>query len=187
MKNQLKNSVIALCIATTISLISCGNTDKKESRTDNVNAATKEVVENGQVAVADISFKNENGKTISLRSLKGKVVFINFWATWCGPCIHEMPSINNLKQLYKGNKTIEFLMVDVDNKMAKSSAFMLQNKYDLPVFVPTGNIPSEYLGNSIPTTVILDKSGDIIARIEGGRDYMSPEIITALNELIESN
>lgn len=75
-------------------------------------------------------------------------------------------------------------MVDVDNKIEKSTAFMKKNKYDLSVYVPAGNIPPNYLGSAIPTTVILDKSGDIIARIEGGRDYTSPEIIKALNELI---
>ena len=78
-------------------------------------------------------------------------------------------------------------MVDVDNNIEKSTAFMEDKKYDLPVYVPASEIPSDYLGGSIPTTVILDKSGDMIAHIEGGRDYTSPEIIKALNELVESN
>lgn len=64
---------------------------------------------------------------------------------------------------------------------------MNKKKYDLPVYVPAGNIPSDYLGGAIPTTVILDKSGDMIARLEGGRDYSSPEIVKALKELVESN
>ena len=134
-----------------------------------------------------IRFKNEEGKTVSLNALKGKVVFINFWATWCPPCIHEMPSIDELKKKFKGNDDIVFLMVDVDNKLEESAAFMRENDYDLPVYVPAGNIPSDYLGGAIPTTVILDKRGDMIARIEGGRDYTDPEIIKALNELVESN
>lgn len=64
---------------------------------------------------------------------------------------------------------------------------MQKNKYDLPVYVPAGDIPTDYLGGSIPTTIVLDKRGDMIARIEGGRDYTSPEIVKALNELVESN
>ena len=135
----------------------------------------------------DVSFIGENGKAVSLASLKGKVVFINFWATWCPPCIHEMPSINKLKQSFAGNDKIVFLMVDVEGKMKESMAFMEKNKYDLPVYIPGSDIPAEYLGSSIPTTVILSKSGDMMARIEGGRDYTSPEMVKVLNELVESN
>lgn len=192
MKMQFRNSVVStgILIITAISLAACGNTDKnKDNNVENGNTPTEEVAAKEALAPAasDISFKDKSGKTVSLSSLKGKVVFMNFWATWCPPCIQEMPTINELKAKYKGNNDIVFLMVDVDNKMEKSTAFMEKNKYDLPVYVPASNIPSEYLGSSIPTTVILDKSGDMIARIEGGRDYTSPEIIKALNELVESN
>ena len=190
MKMQFKNLAIrsGLFIITAVSLAACGNTDKnKENKINNEKITTEEVIEVEAPATSAISFKNKSGETVSLSSLKGKVVFINFWATWCPPCIQEMPTINELKAKYKGNDDIVFLMVDVDNKMEKSTAFMEKNKYDLPVYVPASNIPSEYLGSSIPTTVILDKSGDMIARIEGGRDYTSPEIIKVVNELVESN
>lgn len=191
MKMQFKNLVVrsGIFIITAISLAACGNTDKgKENASDRGNAPMEEVAEaEAPVSTTSgISFKDESGKTVALNSLKGKVVFINFWATWCPPCIHEMPSINKLKQTYK-DKDIVFLMVDVDNNMERSAAFMKDNKYDLPVYVPVDNIPPDYLGSAIPTTVILDKSGDMIARMEGGRDYTSPEITKALKELVESN
>jgi thiol-disulfide isomerase/thioredoxin len=172
---------------TVISLAACGNADKKNENTVNGNITTEELVEVEAPEVEGIAFKDENGKTVSVNSLKGKVVFINFWATWCPPCIHEMPSINELKKSFNGNEDIVFLMVDVDNKMDKSTTFMQEKGFDLPVFVPASNIPSDYLGGAIPTTVILDKSGDMIARMEGGRDYTDPEIAKALNELVNSN
>jgi len=187
MKTQFKNLVVrsGLFIITAISLAACGNTDKnKENKVESGNTPTVEALVS---TTAGISFTDKDGKTVSLSSLKGKVVFINFWATWCPPCIQEMPTINALKEKYKGNNNIVFLMVDVDNNIEKSTAFMEDKKYDLPVYVPASEIPSDYLGGSIPTTVILDKSGDMIAHIEGGRDYTSPEIIKALNELVESN
>lgn len=190
MKMQFKKLAgrSGLIIITAISLGACGNSDKnKEDMQEKGNITKEKVAELNSPTTSDVSFKDEEGKTISLNTLKGKVVFINFWATWCPPCIHEMPSINKLKQSFKGNDEIVFLMVDVDNKMEKSTAFMEKNEYDLPVYVPAGNIPPEYLGSSIPTTVILDKSGAIIARIEGSRDYTSPEMIKMLNELVESN
>ncbi|UMQ40849.1 MULTISPECIES: TlpA family protein disulfide reductase [Bacteroidota] len=192
MKMQFKNLAVrsGIFIITALSLAACGNTDRnKENTAADVNAPTGEVAEKEALVAttAGITFKDEAGKTVALSSLKGKVVFINFWATWCPPCIHEMPSINELKKSYKGNDDIVFLMVDVDNDIQKSTAFMKEKKYDLPVYVPASEIPSDYLGGSIPTTVILDKSGDMIARMEGGRDYNSPDIIKALNELVESN
>ncbi|WP_345232876.1 TlpA disulfide reductase family protein [Olivibacter ginsenosidimutans] len=135
----------------------------------------------------DISFKDKNGKTVSISSLKGKVVFINFWATWCPPCIQEMPSINQLKQSFKENDNIVFLMVDVDADVEKSTAFMAENKYDLPVYIPISDIPRDYLGDAIPNTVIIGKNGDMIARMEGGRDYTRSEMVDGLKELIESD
>lgn len=140
-----------------------------------------------QYASEDVQFIDSQGKTVSLSDLKGKVVFLNFWATWCPPCIAEMPSINKLKQSFKDQDDIVFLLVDVDNNLKKSTEFMRKKNYDLPVYVPAGAIPSAYLEGAIPTTVILDKKGEIIARIEGGRDYSSPGMLKALNQLIESN
>lgn len=191
MKMQFRKLAVrsGIFFVTAISLAACGNTDEnKGKKTTDGNTPAKEIAEVGApAATSDISFKGEDGNTVTLSSLKGKVVFINFWATWCPPCIHEMPSINELRQSFKGDENIVFLMVDVDNKMEKSSAFMKQNNYDLPVYAPAGNIPSDYLGGAIPTTVILDKRGNMIARLEGGRDYADPEIVKALNELVEGN
>ncbi|MCH5684659.1 TlpA family protein disulfide reductase [Niabella sp. W65] len=178
-----------LIIMTGFCFAACNNNNKNEKAEQPVlNAIAEEATTSlPEQTSNDVLFKDKDGKTVSLKSLKGKVVFINFWATWCPPCIHEMPSINKLKQSFKGKNDIVFLMVDVDNKIEKSTAFMQKNKYDLPVYVPAGDIPPDYLGGSIPTTIILDKSGNMIARIEGGRDYTSPEIVKALNELVESN
>ena len=190
MKTQFKKMIVRSSLFTigVISLAACGNSDKnKEDITGSGNITTEKVAELEAPATSEVSFKDKDGKTVSINALKGKVVFINFWATWCPPCIQEMPSINKLKQSFKGNEEIVFLMVDVDNKIEKSTSFMAKNGYDLPVYVPTGNISPEYLGSAIPTTVILDKSGDMIGRIEGGRDYTSPEMVKILNELVESN
>jgi thiol-disulfide isomerase/thioredoxin len=191
MKTQIKNLIVrsGIFIITAITLVTCGNTDKnKENKVDNEMNTTEEVPRVQTPApTSDIFFKDEDGKTVSLSSLKGKVVFINFWATWCPPCIEELPTINELKQSFNGNDNIEFLMVDVDNKMESSTAFMQENNYDLPVYVPASNIPSDYLGGAIPTTVILDKNGNMVARMEGGRDYTDPEFVKAINELVGSN
>lgn len=170
-------------VLSTAILAGCSNVEGKyngnnEQQTDVVAERTENQIAN------DITFQDGNGKTIALNDLKGKVVFINFWATWCPPCIAEMPSINELKTKFAGNEDIVFLMVDVDGKYKKAQTFMNKRKFNLPVYVPHSEIPKEFLGGAIPTTVILDKKGAIAIRLEGGRDYSAPEILNGLKKLI---
>ncbi|GGH78210.1 thiol-disulfide isomerase/thioredoxin [Filimonas zeae] len=132
----------------------------------------------------DVVFKDGAGKAVELSSLKGKVVFINFWATWCPPCRAEMPSINTLYSKFKNNADVVFIMVDVDGKYEKSYSFIKQNGYNFPLYVPASSIPSSMLGNAIPTTVILNKKGKIAMRHEGGADYASPKVEKLINSLL---
>jgi thiol-disulfide isomerase/thioredoxin len=137
-----------------------------------------------QLPLPEIVFNDGNGHRISLSSLQGKVVFINFWATWCPPCIAEMPTINKLYHKFIHDKGIVFLMVDVDGKYAASKKFMERNKYNLPVYTAVGDIPSVFLRGAIPTTVILNKEGKMMLRHEGGADYDNPGVEKLLRELI---
>lgn len=134
--------------------------------------------------VPDLKFKDENGKTVSLHALKGKVVFINLWATWCPPCIHEMPSINKLRQTFKDNDDLVFLMVDMDGEIESAKNFMKKKKFDLPVHVPHSEIPRDLFAGSIPTTIIVDKQNNIAGRQVGSADYMSPRIVKAIEGLL---
>ena len=142
---------------------------------------TMELAGNGQPSVL---FMDSSGTQTDAANLNGKVVFINFWATWCPPCIAEMPSIDKLYQEFKDHEQVVFLMVDVDKQIVKSEAFMQKKKLSLPVHIPVGQIPGHWLGNSIPTTVILDKNGMIAARHEGMADYSRKEVFDFINELI---
>lgn len=134
----------------------------------------------------DIAFKNNQNETVSLSQLKGKVVFLNFWATWCPPCIAEMPSINILKTKYKNRDNIVFLMVDADGNFENSLAFMEKHGYDLPVYAPATQIPPEMFESSLPTTVILDKQGNMVFRYEGSADYQSAKMMAFIDKLLAS-
>ncbi|WP_083256976.1 TlpA family protein disulfide reductase [Arcticibacter eurypsychrophilus] len=138
-----------------------------------------------QAASPEVLFTDEKGNRIRLSEQRGKVVFINFWATWCPPCIAEMPGINNLYEKYKDNKKVLFLLVDVDSKMKKSAAFMKRKEFNLPVYIPASEMPSEYFSGSMPTTVILDKSGNIAFHHVGGADYSNPKVAEFINKLIQ--
>lgn len=136
-------------------------------------------------AIRSVYFEDGDNNRIDAANLQGKVVFINFWATWCPPCIAEMPSINKLYDVYGDNDNVVFLIVDVDNKYEQSVQFMKDKKLSLPVHVPAGEIPGDWLGGAIPTTVILDKTGAIAARHEGMADYSRKEVINFIQDLID--
>ena len=166
-----------------------GSSKNKINESHTQTAVSAQSVNNAEASTAtefptapSVVFKDGSGRTIDISKQKGKVLFINFWATWCPPCIQEMPSINTLKKQLN-EKDILFLMVDVDDNYKKSSKFMEKNKYDLPVYTAVSSVPQEFLSGSIPTTVIIDKEGKVVGRHEGGADYMNPEILKFFKEL----
>lgn len=183
--------MISQSIALLLLMASCTNQGGRQtpaspdSSTNQVDDSIVSDVERGDRE--GIVFKDENGERISLKSLEGKVVFINFWATWCPPCIEEMPSIDKLYRSYKQREDVVFLTVDVDNKIEQSTSFMRDNGYQLPVYTPASNIPPDYLGGAIPTTVILARDGEMIGKLEGGRDYSAADFVQAFDDLVNES
>lgn len=147
------------------------NADKAEGERLKILAPAQEAV-----------FEDGAGQRLRLSDQKGKVIFINFWATWCPPCIAELPSVDALRKKLKDSNVV-FLMVDVDGKYAVSNAFMRGKGFDLPVYVPAGNIPRDYFGGSMPTTVILDRSGNMVFQHVGAADYNDPQVFDFINKL----
>ncbi|MDB4999479.1 MAG: hypothetical protein JWR76_556 [Mucilaginibacter sp.] len=133
--------------------------------------------------IKDVIFRDIAGRIISLSSLKGKVVFINFWATWCPPCLAELPAINTLHNKLSNNPNVVFLIVDVDNQLGKSVPFIKKYGYKLPVFETITDIPSEMLSGSIPTTLVINKQGLMVFKHEGVADYNSDKFIEYLQKL----
>ncbi|GAC1310070.1 MAG: hypothetical protein NVSMB24_26610 [Mucilaginibacter sp.] len=128
--------------------------------------------------------KDPDGKTINIKDQRGKVLFINFWATWCPPCIAEMPSINEMYARYKNNPKVMILEVDADNNFGRSVPFMKKNNYEMPVYNTASEMPEGFLSGAIPTTVIIDKNGAVVARHEGGADYTDKGFYKYLDNLI---
>ncbi|MDR2793741.1 MAG: TlpA family protein disulfide reductase [Treponema sp.] len=132
----------------------------------------------------DFSASRLNGTQVRLGSLMGKVIFLNFWATWCPPCREEMPSMEALYQRFR-NRDIEFLAVDIQENRNRVSAFMEQFGLTFPALMDvTGRISTQYGIRSIPTTFIIDRNGNIIASVIGGRDWNTPEVAAALELLL---
>ena len=138
-----------------------------------------------QAQIPDVTFLDSANNPIKLSELKGKVVFLNFWATWCPPCIAEMPAIQKLYNQFKDNKDVQFLLVDADGNYKKSSAFMARKKFTMPVFTPGSSIPDVYFSGSLPTTVIFDKTRRIVFSHAGAADYGNPKVTEFINKLIK--
>lgn len=130
------------------------------------------------------SFKDENGQVFDVEQLKGKVLFINFWATWCPPCKAEMPSIQKLYDQFKDKDDVVFLLVELDDNVKGANDFLKQEKLTLPIVYPNSPIPQEWLSGAIPTTVILDKNGKMVGREEGMRDYSAKTVVDFIQNLI---
>jgi len=134
----------------------------------------------------DFTLQLLSGASASLSSYKGKVVILNFWATWCPPCRAEMPSMENLYQRFKDNG-LEILAVNMGENPITVRLFIQNNRHTFPVPLDSNNrIGALYGVEAIPTSYILDRDGKIIARIVGSIHWDTPQVITAFDALLRS-
>jgi thiol-disulfide isomerase/thioredoxin len=132
---------------------------------------------------AGIVLKDVNGTNINLAGQKGKVLFINFWTTWCPPCRAEMPSINALHDKLKDNPNIRFYMVDADGRLLAAEKFMRKNHFALPVHSASSYIPPEIFPGNLPTTLVVSAEGKIVYHHIGLADYDHPDFLEFLTNL----
>ena len=133
---------------------------------------------------AAFSFRDESGTTRSTADLKGKVVFINFWATWCPPCRAEMPALNDLYNQFRDDDQFVFLFLNEDNDRAKAAAYLQSNGFAMPLVSTEGNVPPEIYSGTLPTTVVLNKEGKFVYKHEGLAKYNTKEFINQLKALL---
>ncbi|AMM49917.1 alkyl hydroperoxide reductase [Rufibacter sp. DG15C] len=127
--------------------------------------------------------KDLDGKKVSFESLRGKVIFLNIWATWCPPCIAEMPNIQSLYEKV-GSDKIAFVMLSVDQKSSeKVKKFITKKGFTFPVYMPASQLPEEFSSPAIPTTYIISPEGQIVAQQNGMAEYDTPEVRDFLQKL----
>lgn len=128
----------------------------------------------------DVQMVDSKNQPVTFEELKGKVLFVNNWASWCPPCVAEMPSIHELKTKLKG-VDVEFIMVSFDEDKSKAHNFMIKRGYDFEIYFPGREYP--FATSSIPATFIVDKSGRTVAEHTGMADYSDDEIVNELKKL----
>jgi thiol-disulfide isomerase/thioredoxin len=122
--------------------------------------------------IADYNWtlQSEDAELFNFNDAKDKVVVINFWATWCPPCIAEMPSLDKLYQVYKGD--VVFLFVSNEN-LDKLQKFKQTHNYQFPVYKAITELPSELDINAIPRTFVINKTGKIVVDKTGAANWFS--------------
>ena len=133
---------------------------------------------------ADFDFTDEKGNIQNTSSLRGRVVFINFWASWCPPCRAEFPSIEALYTQFKDNPDIFFLTINEDSNSAAGRAYLEDEGFSVPMYQSMGNVSSEIYSGRLPTTVVLDKNGTVRYYHTGIANYASKKFVKQIEELI---
>jgi cytochrome c biogenesis protein CcmG/thiol:disulfide interchange protein DsbE len=133
--------------------------------------------------------KDLTGDSVSMDDLRGKVVFLNIWATWCAPCREEMPSMEKLYERLHDNKGFVMLAVSQDTGSREEVvAYVKKHGYRFDVLLDPQNAVAEaYKVSGVPETFIIDRSGRIVAHHAGAFDWSQPEIRDALDELLKDD
>ena len=141
------------------------------------------VEERAQQFLEDYDFElvNSKGNAVNLSEYKGDVIFINFWATWCPPCVAEMPDLQMLYDAY-GEK-VTFLFIARDKK-EKVSNFIIKKNYNLPVYFESGFTPKTLYSAALPSTFIIDKKGNIVVAETGSADWNAESVHILLDGLL---
>ena len=129
----------------------------------------------------DLQLEDLEGNAQNLSDWKDKPIFLNFWATWCPPCIAEMPDINKLYQLI--NEEVHFAIISVDDDREKAKKFAKRKGFDFPIYFIKSGLPQVYESATIPTTYVIDSQGHIVISQRGMAKYSSHDFITFLRGL----
>ena len=158
-----------------LSLISCQCSGPKET----VKAPEKPADPNDRIA--RLNMTDLDGKPVKLSDFAGKPVFLNFWATWCGPCVGEMQSIEKASQQFKDE--IVFLAVS-NEPVATIQSYLKKNKFSFQF----GHLEGSYVNVfvvALPTTLLIDASGQVVKEEEGFRNWSSAASLDMLKELLK--
>jgi thiol-disulfide isomerase/thioredoxin len=121
-------------------------------------------------------------KDINLKRSIGKVTIVNFWATWCAPCLAEMPDLQKLYDNY-GDK-VDFYFISNEKRITLQK-FLEQKKYNIPIYIPTESSPEKLVIRSLPTTFLISKTGEIVIRKTGVANWNSGLVHELLDKLLD--
>ncbi|MEI6354348.1 MAG: TlpA disulfide reductase family protein [Methylococcus sp.] len=126
----------------------------------------------------------KDGQPIDWSSFKGKVVYLDFWASWCGPCAKSIPFMDELSRTMK-SKGLEVVAVNLDESRAEAEAFLVKHPVQFTIAADTGECPKKYDLETMPTSFLIDREGNISKIHRGFNATDQPEITQALEHLLK--
>ncbi|SFR57358.1 TlpA family protein disulfide reductase [Maribacter stanieri] len=141
----------------------------------------EDVEDQNQVTPFQYTVVDMEGEAKSISVGKGEVTFISYWATWCPPCIAELPGIQDLYTNYGDKVNFMLLTQEAPEKVQR---FITKKGYDLPIYFPQMQAPEVLQENSIPTNYVIDGKGNIIIKETGAADWNSKKVRTLLDDLL---
>lgn len=137
-------------------------------------------------AAPDFTVRDLAGQEVKLSSFKGKVVLVNFWATWCPPCKEEIPSMMKLQQSMTG-KQFQMMAISIDEGGREAvESYFKKSGMALPAYLDNdGAVARSYGTTGVPETFIVDRAGIIQKKIVGGMDWSSPDVAAYLDGLLK--
>jgi peroxiredoxin len=138
----------------------------------------------GQLA-PDFTLKDESGRPVKLSDYRGKLVFLNFWATWCGPCVDEMPAMEVMNKILKDRK-FQMLTVSIDIKWEPVREFYKKYNLTLPVvLVPGQQVARDlYKATGWPETFLIDANGHLIKHVIGPARWADPQVLSQIENML---
>ena len=161
----MKKIITALLLTASLFIISgCADNSNKNTNTNASPSASATIKQ----TAPDFTYTDlATGKEVKLSDLRGKPVFLNFWATWCPPCVKELPLFAAKYPEYKDK--IQFVAVSIDESIAEPKEFVQSKKIQLPfAHVEPAKVGTSYQLEAIPTSVLIDSDGNIINKMVGG-------------------
>lgn len=133
----------------------------------------------------DFELAGPDDSRIRLSEMKGSVVFVNFWATWCASCLDELPSIERLHRSFAGDGRLRVVTILFKDNMNTASRFMMQNGYSFPVYFSKDESAAKSFGiTGVPETFIIDKKGILRDKVIGPAEWDSPQALQAFLSLV---
>ncbi len=146
-------------------------------------AGVKEIAE--PLTAPGFALTTIEGRTIDSSQLRGHVVLINFWATWCGPCKEEMPALKRLKESFAGS-SFELLAITTDQQVEGIRTFVRALGLEFPVLLDdTKDVSAAFGVRGLPTTVLMDRQGRLVGRAVGPRVWDSAESVALVRQILE--
>jgi peroxiredoxin len=190
MKKAIYGFALMICAATLVSAQanSHAGSPKPVGLTEDIQAQLSDLgfrIPNQKVEAPDFTLETLDGEERSLSSYRGKLVFLNFWATWCPPCRAEMPSMQTLYDTL-GTDDFEIVAVNLQEGAGPVQSFIDEHGYTYPILLDGGGRTGGMYGvRAIPSTFLIDRDGTLLGMFVGGREWDTPDAMAFFEQVVD--